>query len=124
MSWPTEYDVQNPASSLPGIVWTRRSLAMQCANPQCSKELLYFREGRLQLLELDSYAQDQFPPDDGAFAIRSLPGRFFWLCGDCARTYTVKRWTPSGLIVVLRNQNTVDSNPRPADRITSINHGC
>ena len=116
MSLPTEYDVENPASNLPAIVWTKRRLAMQCANPQCSKELLYFREGRLELLELDSYAQDQFRPDDGAFAIRSLPRRFFWLCGDCATTYTVKRWTPSGLIVVLRNQNTVDSNPDLADR--------
>jgi len=104
VSLPMEYDVKNLASNPPGIMWTKRRLAMECANPQCSKELLYFREGRLELLELESYAEDQFRPDDGAFAIRSLPGRFFWLCGNCARAYTVKRWTPSGLIVVLRNQ--------------------
>ena len=116
MSSQTEWDVRNLPSNQPGIVWSKRSLTMQCANPQCLKELLYLREGRLELLELDSYALDQFRPDDGAFAIRSLPRRFFWLCGDCARTYTVKRWTPSGLIVVLRNQNTVDSNPDLADR--------
>ena len=116
MSLQKECDVRNPPSNQPGFVWSKRNLNMQCANPQCSKELLYFREGRLELLELDSYALDQFRPDDGAFAIRSLPRRFFWLCGDCATTYTVKRWTPSGLIVVLRNQNTVDSNPDLADR--------
>jgi len=116
MSLPTEYDVQNSASDLPAIVWAKPRLAMQCANPQCSKELLYFREGRLELLELESHAEDKFRPDDGAFAIRSFPRRFFWLCGDCAKTYNVKRWTPSGLIVVLRNQNTVDSNSDPADR--------
>ncbi len=107
MSLPTEYDVQDPAFNLPGIVWTKRRLAMQCANPQCSKELLYLREGRLELLELESHAEDQFRPDDGAFAIRSLPGRLFWLCGDCARTYTVKRWTASGLIVALRSQEQI-----------------
>ena len=116
MSFQKESVVRNPPSNQPGIVWSKRSLTTQCANPQCLKELLYLREGRLELLELDSYAQDPFRPDDGAFAIRSLPRRFFWLCGDCAKTYTVKRWTPSGLIVVLRNQNTVDSNPDLADR--------
>jgi hypothetical protein len=72
---------------------------MQCANPQCSKELLYLREGRLWLLELESHADDQFRPDDGAFAMRSLPSTFFWLCGECAKTHIVKRWTPSGLVL-------------------------
>jgi hypothetical protein len=103
MSLPTEYDVQNRAANLPGIVWTKRRLAMQCANPKCSKELLYLREGRLELFELESYAEDRSRLDDGAFAISSSPRRILWLCGDCARTYIVKRWTPSGLIVVLRN---------------------
>jgi hypothetical protein len=116
MSLQKESELHDHLSSQPSIGGDQHSLAMHCANPQCSKELLYFREGRLELLELDSYAQDPFRPDDGAFAILSLPRRFFWLCGDCAKTYTVKRWTPSGLIVVLRNQNTVDSNPDLADR--------
>jgi hypothetical protein len=89
---------------------------MQCANPQCSKELLYLREGRLWLLELESRADDQFQPDDGAFAMRSLPSKFFWLCGECAKTYIVKRWTTSGLVVVLRNQNIADSHPDLAAR--------
>ena len=40
ISLPTEYDVQNPASNLLGIVWTKRGLTMQCANPQCSKQPL------------------------------------------------------------------------------------
>ncbi len=119
MSFPMGYDVQDSASNLADMVWAKRRLAMQCANPQCSKELLYFREGRLELLELESYAEDQFRPDEGAFAIRSFPGRFFWLCGDCAKTYTVKRWTSSGLIVVPRNRNPVDSHCNPADRPAS-----
>jgi hypothetical protein len=89
---------------------------MQCANPQCSKELLYLREGRLWLLELESHADDQFRPDDGAFAMRSLPSKFFWLCGECAKTHIVKRWTTSGLVVVLRNQNLADSHPDLAAR--------
>jgi hypothetical protein len=119
MNLQKECDVRNPASNQPGIVWSKRSLTMQCANPQCLKELLYLREGRLDLLELEPHAGDQPPPDDDAFAMRPLPSKCFWLCGECAITYIVKRWTPSGLVVVLRNQDPADSHPdlpvRPAN---------
>jgi hypothetical protein len=118
-----ECDVRNPPSNQPGIVWRKRSLTMQCANPQCWKELLYLREGRLELLELEPHAGDQLLPDDGAFAMRSLPSKCFWLCGECAITYIVRRWTPSGLVVVLRNQNAADSHSeldaRPANAGTT-----
>jgi hypothetical protein len=116
MSSQTEWDVRNSPSNQPDIVWSKRSLAMQCANPQCSQELLYLREGRVALLDLESHANDQPRPDDGAFAMRSLPSRFFWLCGECTKTYVVKRWTSSGLVVVLRNR-TGYSNPDLADRL-------
>jgi hypothetical protein len=71
---------------------------MQCSNPQCSKELVYLREGRLDLLELELHSHDQVTPDDG-FPVKSLPSRFFWLCGECAKTHRIKRWTPSGLVL-------------------------
>jgi hypothetical protein len=118
-----ECDLRNPPSNQPGIVWRKRSLTMQCANPQCWNELLYLREGRLELLELEPHAGDQLLPDDGAFAMRSLPRKCFWLCGECAITYIVRRWTPSGLVVVLRNQNAADSHSdlvaRPANAGTT-----
>jgi hypothetical protein len=118
-----ECDVRNSPANRPGIVWRKRSLTMQCANPQCWKELLYLREGRLELLELEPHAGDQLLPDDGAFAMRSLPSKCFWLCGECAITYIVRRWTPSGLVVVLRKQNAADNHPdlaaRPANAGTT-----
>ena len=116
MSLQKERDVRNLPSNQPGIVWSKRNLTMQCANPQCFQDLLYLREGRLELLELESHADDQFRADDGAFAMRSLPSKCFWLCGECAKTYVVKRWTTSGLVVLLRNQNTADSDPDLAAR--------
>jgi hypothetical protein len=116
MSSQTEWDVRNSPSNQPRIVWSKRSLATQCANPQCSQELLYLREGRVALLDLESHANDQPRPDDGAFAMRSLPSRCFWLCGECTKAYVVKRWTTSGLVVVLRNR-TGDSNLYLADRL-------
>ena len=64
----------------------------------------------------NQHADHQFRPDDGPFAMRSLPSKFFWLCGECAKTHIVKRWTTSGLVVVLRNQNTADSPPDLAAR--------
>lgn len=72
---------------------------MQCANPQCSKDLLYLREGRLELLELELYSRDHISADDDGFPIRSLPSRFFWLCGECTKTHIMKRWTASGLVL-------------------------
>jgi hypothetical protein len=111
MSLRKECDVRNPLSSQPGIVETRHPLAMQCANLQCSKDLLYLREGRIELLELESHADDPFRPDDGAFAMNCLPSKYFWLCGECAEIYILKRWTTSGLVLVLRNQNTTGGRP-------------
>ena len=109
MSLQMECDVRNPSSNQPGIVWSKRSLTTQCANPQCFKELLYLREGRLELLELEAHANELFPPEDGAFAMRPVPSKLFWLCGDCAQTHMVKRWTASGLVVVARNQSQLKS---------------
>ena len=116
MILPKECDVRDPPLNQRGIVWSKRSLTTQCANPQCFKELLYLREGRLELLELEPHADDQLRPDDGAFAMRPLPSKCFWLCGECAITYILKRWTASGLVVVLRNQNAADSHPVLAAR--------
>ena len=86
MSLRKECDVRNPLYNQPRLIETKRTWAVQCANPQCSKELLYLREGRIELLELESHADDQFPQDDGAFAMNCLPSKYFWLCGECAET--------------------------------------
>jgi len=102
MSLQTEWDVRSSPSNQPDNVWSKHSLATHCANPQCSKELLYLREGRLAMLDLESHANDQ-RLDDGSFAMRSLPSSLFWLCGECTKTYVVKRWTNAGLVVALRN---------------------
>ena len=88
--------------------------AMQCANPQCSKELLYLREGTLNLLEMEPHSDDQFQSDVGAFAMRSVPSKYFWLCGQCTKTLIVKRWTTAGIVLVLRNQKTAGSLPNLA----------
>ena len=104
----------------PSIVGSKHDSAMQCANPQCSKELLYLREGTLTLLEMEPHSNGQFQSDVGAFGMRSVPSRYFWLCGECTKTLIVKRWTTAGIVLVLRNQKTAGSLPNlPAPAATS-----
>jgi hypothetical protein len=86
---------------------------MQCANPSCSKDLLYLREGRLELVELEPPSYDQVQSDGGAFAMRSFPSKFFWFCGDCANTHTIKRWTTAGLVLAFRKWDQPDIAETP-----------
>jgi hypothetical protein len=111
-----KFDVRNPPSDRLSVVEGKHNSATRCANLQCSKELLYLREGSLRWLELESDSDDQSPPDDGAFAVKPLRGKFFWLCGECAKTHIVKRWTTSGLVLVLRNQSRAGGHPNLAAR--------
>jgi hypothetical protein len=111
MSIQKEFDVRRPPTHLLSVVVGKQNSATRCANLQCSKELLYLREGSLRLLELESDSDDQSPQDDGAFAMKPLRGKFFWLCGECSKTHIVKQWTTSGLVVVLRNQKSAGTGP-------------
>jgi len=111
-----ESDVHKYLFNQPSIVGSKHNSALQCANPQCSKELFYLREGTLNLLEMESHSDDQFQSDVGAFAMKSVPSKFFWLCGECTKTLIVKRWTTAGLVLVLRNQKTARSDPNLAAR--------
>ena len=110
MSMQRESDVHNRLFNQPSIVGSQHNSAMQCANPQCSKELLYLREGTLNLLEMESHSDDRFESDIDAFAMRSVPSKFFWLCGECTKKLILKRWTTAGLVLVLRNQKTAGSD--------------
>ena len=77
---------------------------MQCANPRCAKELRYLREGRVDLLELEPTSHNQVQTEHDGFPVKSLPSRFFWLCGDCAKTHIIERWRSTGPILMLRKQ--------------------
>jgi hypothetical protein len=118
MNIQEEFDLSNPPSDQPSVVEDKNNSAMRCGNPQCSKELLYLREGSLQLLALEPDSDDQFRQDDGAFAMKPHRSKFFWLCGECSKTLIVKQWTTSGLVLMLRNQKKASSrlslmNPAP-----------
>jgi hypothetical protein len=110
MSFQTEFDFRNPPSDRLSMEEGKHNSAMQCANPKCSKELLYLREGSLQLLALELDSDDQSRQDDGSFAMKPLRSRFFWLCGECSKTHIVKQWTTSGVVLMLRNQKKASNS--------------
>jgi hypothetical protein len=103
MNTQKEFDSNSP-SNRPSVGKGKNNSVTRCANPQCSRELLYLREGSLQLLAMESEFDDQFPQDDGAFAMKPVRSKFFWLCGECSKTHIIKHWTTSGLLLVQRNQ--------------------
>jgi len=77
MNIQKEFDARNPPSDQPSVVASKHSSAMQCANPQCSRELLYLREGTLELIELESHSDRQFRPDEGGFSDEVLTEQVF-----------------------------------------------
>jgi hypothetical protein len=72
---------------------------MQCANPDCSTELLYLRSGSLQLLEQHIPADLGSASDDTGFSARIPPRKFFWLCGECTKNFVIRQWTAGGLLL-------------------------
>ena len=83
---------------------------MQCANPKCLSDAPYLRDGSLHLLELEAGANRRLEGDEGGFPRHSSPQRYFWLCGECTRMFSIAKWTPSGIVLTLRKQlpSTID----------------
>jgi hypothetical protein len=43
--------------------------------------------------------------DGDGFQVKSLPSKFFWLCGDCAKTHIIARWRTTGPVLMLRTHS-------------------
>jgi len=60
---------------------------MQCANPMCDVETLYFRSGSLHTIDYFEHAESGDP---------DVKQRIIWLCGECSRRFAVEVWRPPG----------------------------
>ena len=60
---------------------------MQCANPMCDAETLYFRSGSLHTI-------DYF--GDAEVGNAEIKQRIIWLCGECSARFAVEVWRPPG----------------------------
>jgi hypothetical protein len=57
-------------------------MTAKCANPSCSEPFIYFRTGRIFLIDV--------PGMNSPFGVSSRRGpEYFWLCGECCRTMRV-----------------------------------
>ena len=80
---------------------------MRCANPACRLKSQDLYDGNLRLIELDVAPEGRILGADGGFPICSVPTRYFWLCEECSRVLTIKRWTSTGLIFEPREDTKV-----------------
>ncbi len=102
-----EYGNRHAYAIRSGIFFANRTEQhMRCINPACDRETSYLRDGSLYLLELETLADSLFESENSGFPMRSLPQKFFWLCGDCAGVFKAIQWTPSGVLLRRRARST------------------
>ena len=77
-------------------------MVTRCANPECSRPFLYFREGRLFSIELEEEARHCGVTAADEFRSSRHGTEFFWLCADCSRQLTLRcRRTDGKLKIVV-----------------------
>jgi hypothetical protein len=67
----------------------------KCANPSCSTELVYLREGKIFMVEAPAQAQKSEPSPKPLNRVEH-----FWLCGPCAAQLTLAYDRRSGVQIV------------------------
>lgn len=76
-----------------------------CANPHCSKPLLYLREGAVYLFEVTD-------SDGEASARRTHRLEHYWLCGDCSLTHRLERTANGELRLIPKREQRFVRHPR------------
>jgi hypothetical protein len=70
-------------------------MVSKCANPDCTKELHYLREGKVYLFEVPNGRRDE----NGRAEHHP---EHFWLCGECARVMSLVHTGDNGVQAVKR----------------------
>jgi hypothetical protein len=73
----------NAAASRTGI----RSMLSKCANPSCSTQLIYLREGKIFVM--DAAAKAATRPAGPSLVKATERTEHFWLCGPCSAHLTM-----------------------------------
>ena len=81
-----------------------------CANPKCSKPLLYLREGRIFVFDMRDT-----PAPDTALGRGAHRLEHFWFCGDCSATLQLQQAADKGIHLIPRRAG---SQPRRPGRAT------
>jgi hypothetical protein len=70
----------------------------KCASQSCSRTFRYLREGKLFRIETDAGG-----PASGK--VSGHTGEWYWLCGECAAKFTVKRQPGTSAVAVPRSSH-------------------
>ncbi len=76
---------------------------MHCANPGCGRAAEDIRFGMLRLLEMDVLPDERITGSDAGFPVCAVPSRYFWLCEECSKTLSIRKWTKAGIVLAPRN---------------------
>lgn len=71
----------------------------KCANPSCSAQLVYLREGKIFTMESTASHQSRLAVTSGQSKV-SRRVEHFWLCGTCAEHWTLAFDDALGLQVI------------------------
>ena len=76
----------------------------KCANPSCSNELIYLRQGKIFMMEQSPDVATQ--SEDRAAAMPKPVQRVehFWLCGPCSTDMTLTYDKQSGVRIIPKDQ--------------------
>jgi hypothetical protein len=72
-------------------------MVSQCANPKCSKPLVYLREGRIFIFDMPVATPSAPASGRGSHRLEH-----FWLCGDCSGTLLLQQNSDGALELVPR----------------------
>jgi hypothetical protein len=75
-------------------------MVSKCANPSCSNQLVYLREGKIFVMEHST--KPRLWPNGPIPAKAAARLEHFWLCGHCARNLTLVYDRERGVEVVAK----------------------
>ena len=85
---------------------------MNCSNPECGRAAGDIRVGIVRLLEMEAVPDERVTGSDTGFPVCSVQSRYFWLCEECSKALSIKKWTAAGIVLGPRNAGI----PLPASR--------
>jgi hypothetical protein len=72
---------------------------MRCANPNCRAMADELLKGTLRLVEFETPPDDRLLYAGSGFPVCAARTRYFWLCAECSRRFTITKWDSSGAIL-------------------------
>ena len=77
----------------------------KCANPSCSTQLIYLREGKIFVME--HAVKPKLRPQGPVLAKSASRLEHFWLCGPCSENLTLVYHPARGVQVVAKDTKLI-----------------